>query len=239
MNLDSPAHVVAPQQQGLSLEATPLGGRIRIKGADGAVVAELQTGLDVTVLALGGHETFGALSIKDGAGTRVMFLNGRDQNILLYNHEGRQTVEIDGATGDVKLSGADAAEEFEIAAGSHAQPGSVMVVGEDNHLTESAQAYDGRVVGVVSGANDLRPGIVLGRAPGGHRVPIALAGRVYCRAMAGAHDIQRGDLLTPSDMPGHAMRAADRERAFGAVLGKALAPLAKGTGLIPILVSLQ
>jgi hypothetical protein len=35
------------------------------------------------------------------------------------------------------------------------------------------------------------------------------------------------------------MKAGDRDRAFGAVIGKALRPLAAGQGLIPILVALQ
>jgi hypothetical protein len=35
------------------------------------------------------------------------------------------------------------------------------------------------------------------------------------------------------------MRASDPLQAFGAVIGKALRPLAEGRGLIPILVALQ
>jgi hypothetical protein len=35
------------------------------------------------------------------------------------------------------------------------------------------------------------------------------------------------------------MRAADPQRAFGAVIGKALAPLRGTTGIIPVLVALQ
>jgi hypothetical protein len=35
------------------------------------------------------------------------------------------------------------------------------------------------------------------------------------------------------------MKAADAAQAFGAVLGKALAPLPSGRGLVPILVTLQ
>jgi hypothetical protein len=35
------------------------------------------------------------------------------------------------------------------------------------------------------------------------------------------------------------MKASDPARAFGAVLGKALRPLDRGTGLIPIVVALQ
>ena len=48
-----------------------------------------------------------------------------------------------------------------------------------------------------------------------------------------------GDLLTTSDTAGHAMKAVDPRRAFGAILGKALQPLSEGRGLIPVLVALQ
>ena len=48
-----------------------------------------------------------------------------------------------------------------------------------------------------------------------------------------------GDLLTSSSRAGHAMRADDPERAFGAVIGKAMTPLADGDGLVLVLVNLQ
>ncbi len=57
--------------------------------------------------------------------------------------------------------------------------------------------------------------------------------------LGAAGAIAFGDLLTTSETPGHAMRAADPLRAFGSVIGKALAPLAEGDGLIPILVALR
>jgi hypothetical protein len=62
---------------------------------------------------------------------------------------------------------------------------------------------------------------------------------VWCRAEADSGPIGIGDLLTTSGTPGHAMRAGDPGRAFGAVIGKALAGLASGRGLIPVLVALQ
>jgi hypothetical protein len=100
--------------------------------------------------------------------------------------------------------------------------------------------YDKKVAGVVSGAGDLRPGLVLGRAPGRtDRVPIALMGRVYCKVDAGYENVAVGDLLTTSPTPGYAMKASDPSRSFGAVIGKALQPLKCGKGLIPILVALQ
>jgi hypothetical protein len=51
--------------------------------------------------------------------------------------------------------------------------------------------------------------------------------------------IDVGDLLTTSPNPGHAMKASDPLKAFGAVIGKALRPLNEGQGLIPILIALQ
>jgi hypothetical protein len=51
--------------------------------------------------------------------------------------------------------------------------------------------------------------------------------------------IKVGDLLTTSPTPGHAMRTDDPMKAFGAVIGKALQPLATDIGLIPILIALQ
>jgi hypothetical protein len=56
---------------------------------------------------------------------------------------------------------------------------------------------------------------------------------------AGFGAIAVGDLLTTSPTKGHAMRANDAARAFGAVLGKALGALKEGQGLVPILVTLQ
>jgi hypothetical protein len=40
-------------------------------------------------------------------------------------------------------------------------------------------------------------------------------------------------------MQGHAMKAVDARRAFGATIGKALSPLPSGRGLIPVFVCMQ
>ena len=48
-----------------------------------------------------------------------------------------------------------------------------------------------------------------------------------------------GDLLTTSHVPGHAMKATDRERSYSAVMGKAMSSLDEGTGLVLVLVNLQ
>jgi len=145
-------------------------------------------------------------------------------------------------TGDVKLAigAGDCAEEFDIADAGLVEPGTVMVLGEDGILLPSQFAYDKRVAGVVSGAGSYRPGIILdkqGDEP--NRKPIALVGKVYCKVDAQHGAVEIGDLLTTSPTPGYAMKASDQAKSFGAVIGKALRPLASGQALIPILVSLQ
>ena len=143
-------------------------------------------------------------------------------------------------TGDIRLTNGDCAEDFDICRPNKVEPGTVMVLGDDGTLFESQQAYDKRVAGVISGAGDYKPAIVLdGRKTSGNRQPIALVGKVFCKADAQFGPIQVGDLLTTSSRPGHAMKADDPLKAFGSVIGKALHPLKDGQGLIPILVALQ
>lgn len=144
-------------------------------------------------------------------------------------------------TGDIRFtSGADCAEDFTIGVDFGVDPGTVVVLGAEGSLLPSRTAYDKRVVGVVSGAGDCKPGIILDRKPtADNRQPVALVGKVYCKVDAGHGPIEVGDLLTTSPTPGHAMRAADPKRAFGAVIGKALQPLKDGRGLISVLVALQ
>jgi hypothetical protein len=66
-----------------------------------------------------------------------------------------------------------------------------------------------------------------------------MVGKVFCKVDAEQGAIEVGDLLTTSATPGHAMAARDTHQMVGAIIGKALRPLAHGQGLIPILVGLQ
>jgi hypothetical protein len=142
-------------------------------------------------------------------------------------------------TGGVQLTGGDCAEQFEVI-DSTCDAGSVMVIDDTGALVQSHREYDRRVAGVVSGAGDLRPGIILDKQQdvnGG--LPIALLGKVHCKAVAHDAAIEVGDLLTTSSLAGHAMKATEDTRAHGAVIGKALERLPSGTGLIRILIALQ
>jgi hypothetical protein len=141
---------------------------------------------------------------------------------------------------DILLPGADCAEQFDVAGERQIGPGTVVVIDRDGALRESRDAYDRKVAGVVSGAGEYKPGIVLDRgASDKNRMPVALVGKVYCKVDAQYASVEVGDLLTASPTPGHAMKAVDPLRAFGAVIGKALRPLQSGTALIPVLVALQ
>jgi hypothetical protein len=71
------------------------------------------------------------------------------------------------------------------------------------------------------------------------KYPVALSGRVYVWVDATHGAIHPGDLLTTSMTPGHAMKAGDRARAQGAMIGKAMTGLKTGKGLVLVLVTLQ
>ncbi len=142
--------------------------------------------------------------------------------------------------GDVFLKNRDIAERFQLAAAATGAPGMVMVIGDAGTIEPCERAYDKRVVGVVSGAGTLRPAITLGaQADAAPAAGIALVGTAYCFVDASRAPIEIGDPLTSSDRRGHAMKATDASRCFGTVIGKALAPLANGCGLIPMVVALQ
>ena len=141
---------------------------------------------------------------------------------------------------DVSLTGADCAEQFDTSDMEEAEPGTVMVINDDSALRACDQAYDKRVAGVISGAGDYKPGIVLDKQQSRrNRKPVALLGKVFCKVDAQYGAIEIGDLLTTSTTCGHAMKADDPFKAFGSVIGKALRPLQVGQGLIPILIALQ
>lgn len=143
-------------------------------------------------------------------------------------------------TGDIKLTGADGAEDFDVANPAEAAPGTVMVLGASGCLSQCERPYDTRVAGIVSGAGSYRPGFVLDHQHDtANRRPLALFGKVYCKADADLAPISVGDLLTTAPTAGHAMKATDNTRAVGAIVGKALAPLESGRSLIPVLVTLQ
>lgn len=111
---------------------------------------------------------------------------------------------------------------------------------QSNFVTASSCAYDTKVAGVVSA----QPGITLGER-GANKVLVATTGRVRIKVDASRAPIHIGDLLVTSSVEGYAMRSMPlivsgiKMHRPGTLIGKALEPLASGTGEILVLLSLQ
>jgi hypothetical protein len=154
----------------------------------------------------------------------------------------RGNVRILDASGVILELGAglDLAEGFNVSEAARIKPGSVLVIDPDNpgKLALCKVPYDKKVAGIVAGARNMNSGVRLGA--GQFDYDVALAGRVYCNVDASENNIMPGDLLTTSSIPGHAMKAENHEHAQGAIIGKAMEKLSKGTrGQILVLVTLQ
>jgi hypothetical protein len=168
-----------------------------------------------------------------GGYTRYYNTAGSEVAYIGAVQSGKGTVEVNGA--DL----ADFSEVFELARRNDVLPGTVMAETEGGKIAPSEKPYDRRVVGVISGAGDLQPGMRIGsREDGSKDLPIALIGQVYVRVTGENGAIEIGDLLVSSRKIGVAMRG-DPNRAVGTVIGKALQPYrasADNEGLIRMLV---
>ena len=177
--------------------------------------------------------------------------NGEGAGNLVFNTQGTVAAQLKN-TGEfianvvTVLGGSDVAEPYNVApAGAvEARPGMLVAIDSEKigQMQVTSKAYDTAVAGIISGANGIRPGITLtqkGTIADGS-LPVASIGRVWCWCDADANGaITAGDLLTSSSTPGHAMKATDRERRDGAVIGKAMSALKSGKGLVLVLVSLK
>ncbi len=189
----------------------------------------------------------GGLSLRNNAYSSVLFAKQGTGDIGIGTRTPQAKLDVAGRTRTQVLEitgGSDLSEQFEIKAEEQkVEPGMVVCIdaGSCGNLVVSQKAYDRTVAGIVSGAGGVKPGMLMGQqgtmADGEH--PVALTGRVYCRADASNGAITPGDLLTTSDVAGHAMKVTDYDRAQGAILGKAMSSLEEGRGLVLVLVSLQ
>ena len=193
------------------------------------------------VLGISHHPVNAAISAVNVAGGFGLWAESQGGNNKAAHFNGN--VEIAGDLTilngkDIRL--ADFAEDFDVSGEEEIGPGSVVVLDDEGSVRQSETAYDKKVAGVIAGAGDFRSAITLDRQPSAdRRAPVALMGKVYCKVDAQYAAIKIGDLLTTSPTQGHAMKAVEPARAFGAVIGKALQPLAAGLGEIAILIALQ
>jgi hypothetical protein len=198
----------------------------------------------------------GGIYAFDGSDNATILLNGEGNCWFMSGNVGigttsptskldvRGNVTIRNAsTGSVVMelgTGLDYAEGFNVEDKTEIESGTVLCIDTKNpgKLKISENPYDKTVAGIVAGANGLGSGVRLGTQE--FDCDVALAGRVYCNAIATSEDIEPGDMLTTSSIPGYAMKAADHLKAQGAIIGKAMEGLKKGEkGQILVLVTLQ
>lgn len=187
----------------------------------------------------GDVKNFGGYFVARGKYGRGIYAQGGPSGYAAEFH-GTVTTKVLEISG-----GADLSEIFDVRTSKNTELSAGMVVSIDvensEKLVVSQKAYDRSVVGIISGAGNIDPGMILGQSESttDSDSMIALTGRVYCLADTSNGVIQPGDLLTTSEFPGYAMKVTDYSKAQGAIIGKAMSTLKSGRGLVLVFVSLQ
>lgn len=183
-------------------------------------------------------------NVAPGVGPLVIMKNYTGTNTILFdgglaNGKGKITTDIIEIKG-----GSDFAEYFEINENTEKiKPGLVVCIDQNNsgELKLSQQKYDRKVIGVISGANGVDAGMVMGQkgtvAFGDHAV--ALIGRVYVKCNDENGKIKAGDFLTTSSTSGEAMRVKKFRKSQGSIIGKALSGMDPKSGFVLVFVNLQ
>lgn len=250
--------------ESIQLGGDGVNGRLVVKDAQNRDIVKLST--ETPMIRAGGGGTVGTLRLADAQNFPTIQMiaspgvtgqgaiihvggGGTEGGLRIVDAQDRAVINLRGGTGVTQTrilvitGGSDVAEPFEITGAESIEPGMVVSIDPEHpgQLRVPAKAYDRTVAGIVSGANGLNPGLTLkqkGSTADG-TFPVALTGRVYCWADASNGSIQPGDLLTTSNIPGHAMKVTDYPKAQGAIIGKAMASLKTGRGLVLVLVTLQ
>ncbi len=237
----------------INAKGTGDGGNLTLKDINGNAKVELWSQLNT------GNNTGGILKLFNGDSEETIFINANDTRngakIILRDSLGvdRLIFNTDHAgTGDSRIitdeiaikGGSDLAELFDITdEREDKQAGMLVSLDPDNpgKLMLSKEAYDRKIAGVISGANGVKPGILMGQensiAHGDELV--TLSGRTYVKANTSNGAINVGDFITSSKVSGQAMRATKRRKLRGAVIGKSMTTLEEGEGFILVLINLQ
>ena len=184
-------------------------------------------------------------------GIAGLFINRPGGDILhgaVHQNPDVTVFRVDGtgrvfADGGFQPSGADFAESMAVTGDrSKYTAGDLLVIDptSNRHVAKSQHPYSTLVAGIYS----TKPGLLgttrkVDESAPLNEIPLAVMGIVPCKVTAENGPIEVGDLLVTASLPSHAMKGTDRSRMLGAVVGKALARLPQGTGVIDVLVTLQ
>lgn len=205
----------------------------------------------------------GVIELHNNSGIRTTALRAGDGSgisgeLIFYDNTGTtSSLELDGdyaATGRSRIivdelqikGGADFAEYFDVKSDDNVPilPGMLVSIDdtEEGKMIVSNKPYDKKVAGVISGANGIKPGMMMGHKGtiANGKEPVALTGRVYVKAEALGGDIKPGDMLTTSSTPGFAMKVTNFKKATGAIIGKSMGIMQAGTqGFLLVLLNMQ
>jgi len=178
--------------------------------------------------------------LNRGGGNIIVGHTGINDTLSVFRVDSTGRVFADGG---FQPNGADFAESLPVTGSRNKYaPGDLLVIDQagKRRLALAQDAYSTLVAGIYS----TKPGMLgtthkIDEKAHADEVPLAVVGIVPCKVTTENGPIIAGDLLVASSTPGYAMKGTDRGRMLGAVVGKALEPLQKGTGVIQVLVTLQ
>lgn len=197
---------------------------------------------------------YGLLELFTSDGIRSVKLNASEQvdqgaELVMYNSAGEETINIDAdysnlgriETGELSITGGSDLAELFLSDEIGIKPGDVVSIDEKNpnKIKKSNLYADQKVIGVVSGAQGINPGMIMGQkesiAYG--NTPVAISGRVYVKVDPSSN-IVPGNFLTTSNIPGVATKVQNWKSCRGAIIGKALSSINKD-GYALVLIHLQ
>ena len=169
---------------------------------------------DITAVTAGsgltGGATSGGATLNVGAGSYIVVAADTVAVDATSSNSASKVVARDGSgnfSAGVITATATAARYADLAenyvADANYDAGTVLIIGGEHEVSTTEEAGSYKAVGVVS-TNPAH--LMNAECEGEHVVAVALRGRIPCKVLG---NINKGDVLVTSDLPGHAMVAAN------------------------------